>query len=204
MTLKAVPGKGNTSPIQRDGKCVACLKNPAGPSRFCQQCIDSTVRFEVPNIAEFEGETHLVSPELGQIASQLISYHDELGHLINMAAKVDYLWKDKGGKKDGQSTLARIQQPKGELAFYSKQDYILWVAADHCYFYNRFQITAVLFHELLHTTYNEMEGRLEMRGHDFEGFRREVEVFGYWRRSIRDMAEAFETVRQPNLFKEAK
>ncbi len=200
MAIKAVD---NVRPIQREGKCVGCNKDGAGSSGFCRRCIETSDRFEVPNINEFGEETHLVAAELAAIGNDLLENFDDFYGITLMTPKIDYLWKAKGGKKDNANVLGRIQQPQGELAFYSKTDYILWIAADHCYFFNKFQITAVVFHELMHTFYNEFEGTLSLRGHDFEGFRREVEVFGYWSDDIRKMAQAFETVRQPGLFREA-
>lgn len=181
-------------------KCVSCNDGPRAIAGFCVTCTESKSRFEVPSENEFGTDTHLFAPELVDIGKDLIDHYDDFSHLVDNDARIDFLWKKKGGKTDGMNTLARIQQPKSELQFYSKKDYILWVAADHCYFFNKFMVTAVVFHELLHTKYDEFEGRFELRGHDFEGFKREVETFGYWRESIKTMAEAFERAKQPELF----
>jgi hypothetical protein len=181
-------------------KCVSCNELPRSIAGFCIPCTSTQTRFEIPSENEFGNDTHLMAPELADIGMNLIEHYDDFAGLVAGGARIFYLWKKKGGKTDGMNTLARIQVPKGELGFYSKKDYILWVAADHCYFFNRFMVTATVFHELLHAKFDEFEGKLELRGHDFEGFKREVETFGYWRESIKTMAEAFEKAKQPELF----
>jgi hypothetical protein len=54
------------------------------------------------------------------------------------------------------------------------------------------QIKALVFHELKHAGYDIEKGEYATVSHDFEGFAREVEMFGDWRSDIVRMRRAFQ------------
>lgn len=155
------------------------------------------LRFPVPPESRFDDETgdFLVAPELRKIAEELIGDHafdfDFLRHAV-----IVYLWKKKGGKSGLKETLGKCQKPSGLLKHFANADFVVWVAADNCEGFTRKQITALLFHELKHAWRDE-DGKYVTVSHDFEGFAREVELFGDWKRDIARMREAF---RQGDLF----
>src|SRR4051812_28878924 len=119
--------RDNVISINMDSKCVECGEPGALPSRFCMDCATSTLKFTIPSIHDFEGNNteFLIAPELAEIGRHLINNYDQdfLG-LYELGGDVDYLWKKKGGTKDGQDRLAQIKKPSAELLFYSKKDYI--------------------------------------------------------------------------------
>jgi hypothetical protein len=159
--------------------------------------MESTAAFVIPKEDEFlDDHTFVAAPELARIGADLIKEYEDFYGIRHIEPSIDYLWKQKGGKDLGNRILGKVQRPTGELKFYSHADFIVWLAADHCFGYNRFQITAIIFHELLHIFYNEAEVRLELRGHHFEGFPREVEIFGCWRQNMVDMSAAFKGARK--------
>ena len=109
----------------------------------------------------------------------------EFNHLTN--AKIHFLWKSKGGKNGGRRILGKCKKPTGELRFYADADYVIVFSADHCSELNEnkmpiknWQILALLFHELKHTCIDK-NGKFSTKGHDFEGFHRELELFGGWK-----------------------
>jgi hypothetical protein len=106
--------------------------------------------------------------------------NDEFNHLIS--AKLDFLWKAKGGKSGGRDVLGKCKKPSGELRHYSGFDYIILFSADHCARrrLKNWQILALLYHELKHTAMDE-NGKFVVRGHDFEGFMNELKIFGAWK-----------------------
>lgn len=159
-------------------------------------------KMQIPADRHFDDEKddYLEAPELEQIGKYLIEKYEQDFYPVS-TANIRYLWKRKGGSGSGRATLGKCVKPAGlnrKLSekdldgFSEKVDFVIWVAADHC---RKGQITvgqmhALIYHELLHTDYQN--GKYCLRGHDFEGFSREVQEFGFWKGDIQRMAEAFE------------
>ena len=105
-----------------------------------------------------------------------------------------WIWKATGGKKGGQSTLGKCVVASGLVEFFGGCDWIIWLGADNCRLaeFGDYQIEALLYHELLHCELAE-KGDTEIpavRGHDFEGFGREIERYGFWRDSMERAKQA--------------
>lgn len=184
--------------------CFLCKRAGANEKGFCRACINSTAEFLVPHEENFDKEQTdiLPAPELKAIAEQLISYFGkDLGFLG--IAEIVYLWKRKGGKSNGKNKLGFCKKPSGELKFFSEADFLIVLGADNCAGLNRYQITALIYHELKHAGYDEEKGKFEIINHDFEGFGREVEIFGDWKRDIEKMRRSFAKSEQLNLFEQA-
>jgi hypothetical protein len=151
--------------------------------------------YPVPSVDEFTkaDSEYLEAPELEKIAEKIIEVHGGFGYLADM--KIVYLWKDKGGSKLGKATLATCRRPKGLLAKFCNADFIIWLAADHhrAFRSTRFQVEATLFHELCHT--DEDDGEARLAPHDYEGFCREVEIYGVWRTDLEKAHGAFKQLR---------
>jgi hypothetical protein len=150
---------------------------------------------DVPADAEFEkaDSEFLDASELEKIALAIIEHHGGFGHLDDM--KIVYLWKRKGGSKLGKPTLGVCRRPTGLLAKFCNADFIIWLAANHHRDFRstRWQIEATLFHELSHTDKDDEEPRLAP--HDYEGFCREVELYGVWRPDLEKAANAFKQLK---------
>lgn len=188
--------RNKVTTIKKAGACIQCMQAQPGPSRFCSNCTESNESWPIPTQEEFEEDvTFVAAPDLAIIGNDLIEHYGDFYGIRHMEPSIDYLWKQKGGQDLGNNILGKIRKPTGELKYYSRADFVVWLAADHCYGFNRFQITAIIFHELLHVDYNDAEERLELRGHEFEGFSREIEVFGCWRKSMKEMATVFAGVK---------
>lgn len=101
-------------------------------------------------------------------------------------ADVKLWWKLKGGKGGGNVTLGKLQKPSGLLLHFSRADYVVWFAADHCRERNftNWQILALLYHELCHAAQDE-NGEFAVRGHEYEGFYDEIKLFGGWRENAK-------------------
>jgi hypothetical protein len=159
---------------------------------------DPDQRFPIPR--ELTGEFQ-AAPELAELADAIIRHHNiRFKHLSDV--KVEYLWKARGGKRNGMLTLGRCQKPSGMLGHYSGAMYIVWLAADNCrdHGMTNWQIEALLFHELSHTDVHEDDDGNEtyvLAGHDFEGFRQELEHYGAWKTDLKLMTEQ---IRQMTLF----
>lgn len=182
--------------------CVLCRSSGRiEKGFFCLKCTSGSVGFKVPKEHEFEQEESefIVSPEIAVIGRTLIKNYDEDFHQINFA-EIGYFWKKKGGKTGGKNKSGQCQKPTGLLKHFSEMDFIVWLAADHCQFNNYYQITALVFHELKHAGYNPENGEYEIKTHDFEGFNREVEIFGAWKRDTAAIQKAFADAVQPKLF----
>lgn len=159
----------------------------------------------VPDDDEFEDDEYasgiLLAPAIEAIGQDLIDRCDELRPLRN--AEVAYVWKRAGGKAKGKPRWATCQHPTGILAFFAGADFVVAVAADHArdLALTGDQIEALLYHELRHCGWDidKQTGgvRWVVRGHDWEGFRGEVERYGAWEPETARLAEAF---RQAGLF----
>jgi len=147
------------------------------------------------------------SATLGDIGRALINANDAPGgafyHL--RGAKIIYLWKKEGGTRAGRTTLGKTSKPSGLLQHFAGADFIIWLAADHLRSLNagqpasRFQVEALLFHELKHIGVEEDEdgpnagdARLVLVPHELEIFYDEVARYGAWEDSIADAVPAFE------------
>ena len=98
---------------------------------------------------------------------------------------VTYLWKASGGGAGGVATLGKTVKASGLTEFFAQCDFIVWLGADHVegMEFTRYQVEALVFHELLHIVKIENEdgdAKAILRGHDFEGFQREIDVYGFW------------------------
>lgn len=162
--------------------------------------VSNGLYFHIPPDDDFLDSAFTEDVRLDDIGGEIIAEYDDFSEIA--AAKVLYLWKQKGGKKGGHTTLGKCQKPSGLLMHYARADFVVWLAADHCRTlgFNAHQIKALIFHELKHADYDPKTGEYTTRGHDFEGFGREIEEFGLWDSSARQMAKAFKTVDQPDLF----
>jgi len=94
---------------------------------------------------------------------------------------IDFLWKAQGTKKAD----AMCVPLKGVAAHYGGYDYTIWVAADAVEVrpYSRYQVEALLHHELCHIEIEESDNGVKKstRPHDLEVFRSELEHYGFWR-----------------------
>lgn len=143
----------------------------------------------IPSEGRFGDQDFFPAPELYAICIELINEHGaQLGHLANIALEV--LWKKEGGKSKGREVWGRTQQASGLVLYYSKQAFIIWVAADHTahQFFTDWMFQALLFHEMSHIAWDPDEGKCSLRGHDFEGFVNELAAFGAWDLTLKTMA----------------
>jgi hypothetical protein len=154
---------------------------------------EDSFRFRVPRESDFEEQEadFLPAPELREIGQKLIAEYEGDFPFLHTAT-ITYLWKKKGGKSGGKDTLGKCQRPSGLLKHFSEVDFVVWLGADNCAHFSRKQIKALVFHELKHAGYDIEKGEYATVSHDFEGFAREVEVFGDWRSDIVRMRRAFQ------------
>lgn len=148
--------------------------------------------YNIPSADVFGDDDFAVAPDLEDLAGGLIDRHPEqFGHLA--ALELAFLWKAKGGVSKGKATLGKCQKPSGLLAFFAGKDWIVWLAADtarDARMTDR-QIEAALYHELLHAGFDAERGDRAWVGHDVEMFRSEVEEYGLWHDSLRQVGPAF-------------
>lgn len=151
-----------------------------------------------PMESRFEAEDtdYLDAPDLTFVGDALIANVSRFAHL--QSRRVVFLWRRTASKTKGKAVAGKCQKPSGLLAYFSSADIVVTVAADYVneHRLTAWQIEALLYHELLHTSENE-KGELVMEPHDWEGFRAEVETYGFWQADIRDMADTFQIALFP-------
>jgi hypothetical protein len=149
---------------------------------------------EIPNDLDFKKADcdYVEAEDLKKIGEAIIETQGGFGYLRDR--KIVYLWKKKGGTRAGKAVLGKCQRPAGLLAKFCDADWIVWLAADHhtAFRSTRFQIEATVFHELCHTDVDEETEEALLVGHEYEGFCREVELYGAWRGDLEKAARSFQ------------
>jgi Putative phage metallopeptidase len=150
---------------------------------------------DVPGPAKFdEAESdYLEAPALARVGEALIAKRAGLEYLRDY--EIAYLWQKKGGSSRGKPVLGRCRRPRGLLAQYCGADFIVSVSADYTAAaqLTRFQIEALVYHELCHASVTENGARLVP--HDYEGFNSEVSFHGAWRPDLEKAAATFQQLR---------
>jgi hypothetical protein len=132
-------------------------------------------------------EDYLLAADVERLAASLIARHPEdFKHL--KGAKIAYRWKRAGGKTSGKVKYGTCRRLDGIGRHFASADFLIWLAADNC----RAQrmtahtIEALTYHELLHIGQSDGdEPRLVLVPHDFEGFGRELAVYGMWHHDLK-------------------
>lgn len=151
---------------------------------------DPDERFPVPTEDDFSGHEFMASPPLREVCEQLLALPEfEPVSAFTFSCR----WKAKGGKREGKATLGKLVRCTGLLAHYSQREFVLWLAADHVRErkYTRWQVEALVYHELTHAAVTD-EQQPMLVGHDFEGFRAELERYGCWRGDLSAARESFQ------------
>lgn len=141
--------------------------------------------------AQYETEW-LEANDLNEIVQALITHHDaRFVHLSGMS--IACRWKRKGGESQQRSRLAKCVKVPAMWAAITRMDFVIWVAADHTRDWNftRWQMEALLFHELHHATIDE-RGKAAIVGHDIEEFAGVLLEYGPWHEELRRHATVFE------------
>lgn len=138
---------------------------------------------QIPNPTTFEEAKFVLSQNLANAADRLIDKH---GFTHIRQASVDYLWRGKGSTRGGKLVLGKTQRPSGLLKLYSKADFVIILAADHCrnQKLDEDQLEALLFHELLHIGSDD-EGEPTLVAHDVEAFVEEIKEYGLWKSDLK-------------------
>jgi len=143
----------------------------------------------VPASDDFGGDDFLQAKDLEAVGELLIDHYEgQFAHLRK--ARISYLWKRKGGARAGKIIQGKTLASKGLVRHFGGFDFVIWLAADHLVEATFFQIEAIVYHELNHIGFDEEEG-VQLVGHDFEGFAKEVMEYGAWDERVKIMASAF-------------
>jgi hypothetical protein len=147
---------------------------------------DPDEKFGVPDEKAFDlGGEFLDAQGCDKIAEALIKDRKCFESLRE--ATIIYLWKKKGSEKP-KMVLGKCQRPSGLLGHFSGADFIIWFAANNCRGITRWQMEALIFHELKHA--RKEDGEAVTVPHDWEGFAEEIERYGLWKRDIQPIAAA--------------
>lgn len=147
-------------------------------------------RIPVPDAFEEQGADFLRAKDIEAIASLLIDHYEgQFAHLRKLA--IAYAWKRAGGSKHGSATLGKTVKSSGLTKCFSETDFVIWLGADNLRDMEAtfWQVEAIVYHELNHIRVEDDKPAL--RGHDFEGFTKEIEEYGAWSESREMMRVAF-------------
>lgn len=155
------------------------------------------IHVRVPTAEDF-GDDFLPASDLDAVYTQLVRTHDTLEHLAQLDVAIR--WKKSGGRKGGHPVFGKMAKRSGLLSAFTTCDFVVWLAADHVLEaeYTDRQIMALLHHELMHIGFEDPEDgedgprKYVLVGHDFEGFKEELRVYGAWEDMLAEAAEAFE------------
>lgn len=154
--------------------------------------------FPMPDDRRFsEADSDFVdAPDLEAIAGAIIEARPSLRWLEKRT--LTYLWKRAGGNDAGKARFGACVKPTGLARYWGKSDFVIWLALDHCRnaFLTRWQVEALLTHELLHCDETE-KGAPALKPHDFAGFTAELAWYGPWQSDLQRMVKV---ARQLPLF----
>ena len=161
--------------------------------------------YPVPEDSEFEGlkSGFIDAPKLADIARRLIrACGEQFAHLNGVS--IAYAWKRKGGVSKGRVKFGAIQKVSGVASFLAEERYqfLVWLGADNVR-ENEFterQVEALIFHELCHTVFDDEKDEVILVGHEFEGFRDELQRYGLWNKGAENFARAVVEPMQQSLF----
>lgn len=159
---------------------------------------DVRVRLSVPDDQEFvdEDQKFIASPDMRELAQELISEYPELYSLTRR--RIDYAWKQTGGKEKGRQRLGACAKVSGVQKLYTQADWIIWIAADNCRQLTPRQLEAVLYHELCHPMVDEND-QPALVGHDAEMFFGEIRRYGLWRMDLEAASDVFTQIKMEGI-----
>lgn len=152
---------------------------------------EAAKRVMIPRDADFIGN-FLEARELEDVADELISRWPELRWLSGHTLRI--VWKRKGGTSSGNIALGKTGPATGLIGYFSKADWVMWIAADHAreQKLTAFQIEALVYHEMLHCAVEGEDEKPSARGHDAELFTDEIRRYGAWRENLQRAAAVFQ------------
>lgn len=165
------------------------------PSLIAGQMMASLPFMSYPVPMGFTDDTgrtvdYIDASDIQHMAQAMIDGQDRFSHL--RPAKILYLWKREGGSRNGKAIGGECVKPGGLTKYFSHAaDFVIWIAADNNFRTARRDIEAIVFHELLHAGLDPDTGKYTIWPHDFEGFRAEIEEYGLWSGSAKQIAPAF-------------
>lgn len=150
-----------------------------------------SLKIAPPGDGAFGTEAYLVAPDLTRLATVLIDRHKRF--VFHGTLDIKYLWKRKGSKSKGFTTLGTCQQTGGALQFYSDADFLICLSADAMRErkFTPKQIEAVLYHELCHIGFNDKMQPM-LRNHDWAGFISEIEEYGLYLDDMQRVGDAMQ------------
>jgi hypothetical protein len=164
------------------------------------------LRFNIPKSEEFDEAQceYLPAIDLRLIAKKVIeSTGEPLSHVD--LADVDFAWKRKGGKKNGNPTFGACVKQNDIAKLHGGKTWLIWMAADNCEPFqgNENQVKAAMFHELRHIgfVYDDKTGESKptLNGHDVEFFYDEIQLFGPWKIDLKVADQVFTQSRIPGV-----
>lgn len=128
------------------------------------------------------------------IAEQLIRKLVEFQHLRGKT--LVYLYRPDPFTVGGKPAIGKCQKPGGLLRRFSGADFILVFAHTSWQKLNVWQRVALVYHELRHAGWDEMQEKPYIKPHQWEGFFDELQIFGLETfRDWQDLASATQRAR---------
>jgi hypothetical protein len=149
-------------------------------------------KFTLPGANDFGDADFILAKDLEIIGEALIS--SVTGRMSELSeAKIIYLWKRKGSERP-RRILGKCQHPSGLLEFFSGADFVIWLAANNCQGLTKWQIEAIVFHELMHAGW--VDGKPAMVPHDCECFAADIQRYGFWKSDLEQIGKVSQEAMQ--------
>jgi len=199
LALEMTPVTVAAEHMQEDiVRAVAGLQHSRPTAAPLIKTLQHNERYPVPADERFiddhtgRGWDYMRAPDIEEMAFGVMrTYAEHLRDALDFG--VQFLWKRQGGSSGGRDTMGKCQKVSGLAGFFAGDDFLIWLAADHCrdYGLTRQQMDALIFHELKHIGRTE-KYQPRVVGHEVEMFIDEVSIFGAWTGELRRMAEQLE------------
>lgn len=176
------------------------MTTAAPPARQLVTGGDPDSIYPAPAEELFEEHEYREAPDLRRIANKLI---DAGAISLPQGTDVTYLWKAKGGKSHDLATFGKCIKLSGLAKYFAhymeESQFIVWLAADWAREFplDAFQVEGLVYHELAHIgpefdKKGDPTGNAILVGHNFEGFKGEIERYGLYMPDAKYIAPAFQ------------
>lgn len=125
-------------------------------------------------------EIRTINPKYRRIARRLISREPELQYIAESRVRIAFLESDAEKAEKGKLILGQCERVPEKFRWAVHYDFMITVFAPNVERFDRRQMEALLFHELLHVGIEQdgFEEKYSVVPHDFEEFRTIMERYG--------------------------
>lgn len=170
----------------------ATVTDIANPETADVIAADAVDRLDIPAAEDFLVGSYRTAKNLTNLAHSL---REEYG--LPSDYRLQVVWRKKGGATRTGKRIAKATVVSDLAQHFSGADVVIWVAADNVADEGLTldDVKRELFHVLCSIQLEEKSLKPLLMPPDFAAYRKEIEVFGLWKASLREAADVFQQAK---------